>query len=257
MKKIRSVCALLLAGCVFLFGGWTFGRVRQGVVVDGVPVGGLAFKEAERAVREEIARTLSPFTVHTPDGDVYFRTQFTDDLGDLLRRAQRGEELRASVKRVWGDMEEELLALCTSVARPAADATLTFSSRGFEYIHESAGRGCEYDALLREVSEAFEAGREEVTLHTFEVSPAVTEALLRARTRPLASYTTYFDASNSPRAHNIALAASRISGTVLLPGEEFSFNRVVGKRTAANGFETANIISGGEFVPGVGYCYAT
>ena len=84
MKKIRSVCALLLAGCVFLFGGWTFGRVRQGVVVDGVPVGGLAFKEAERAVREEIARTLSPFTVHTPDGDVYFRTQFTDDLGDLV-----------------------------------------------------------------------------------------------------------------------------------------------------------------------------
>ena len=49
-----------------------------------------------------------------------------------------------------------------------------------------------------------------------------------------------------------ALAAERISGTEIGAGEEFSFNRAVGKRTRENGFEEAAVIFDGEFVQGVG-----
>ena len=62
----------------------------------------------------------------------------------------------------------------------------------------------------------------------------------------LATYSTSYASSNANRSTNIALAASKINGTVLMPGEEFSFNGTVGKRTAANGFKTATVYSNGQ-----------
>ena len=68
----------------------------------------------------------------------------------------------------------------------------------------------------------------------------------------LSSYTTYFDKKNEDRSHNIRLAASLINGTVVQNGDIFSFNNVVGQRTAERGFKKAAIIENGEFVEGVG-----
>lgn len=68
----------------------------------------------------------------------------------------------------------------------------------------------------------------------------------------IAYFSTYYKESSEGRKHNIALAASKIDGTVLYPEDEFSFNDVVGRRTEANGFKTAYIIQDGEFVEGVG-----
>ena len=239
-------------GSALFLGGWTFGRVNRGVVVDGMDVGGLSYAEAASAVRGKISASLPPFTVHTEEGDEFFETAFEDDIDDILRRAKKGEELHASVKRVWVTMEEDLFSLCERKSFSAENAALSFSARGFSYRTERAGRACNYQKLLADTLSALERGEDEVTLSTFPVAADVKERDLRARTQALASYTTYFDAGNSARSHNIALACSRISGSVLQPGEEFSFNEIVGKRTRENGFEEANIISGGEFVPGVG-----
>jgi vancomycin resistance protein YoaR len=46
---------------------------------------------------------------------------------------------------------------------------------------------------------------------------------------------------------NIGRAAELINGTLLEPGETFSLNRVVGERTAENGFVAGSIITGGKF----------
>ncbi len=253
MKKLIVLhTALFLLGSAIFLGGWTFGRVKKGVTVDGVAVGGLAFSAAEDAVREQIAAALPPFIVHTEEGDELFETGFSDDLADLLRHAKKNEELHAHVRREWADAEEELAALCARHSFAAKDAEMTFSARGFAYERERAGRACDFCKLMDDVTAALREGRDEVTLSVFPVAAEVTERDLRARTQALASYTTYFDSGNSPRAHNIALAASRLSGSVILPEETLSFNGAVGKRTRENGFEEANIISGGEFVPGVG-----
>lgn len=50
--------------------------------------------------------------------------------------------------------------------------------------------------------------------------------------------TTYYD-SGKNRITNIEIAANKINGTVLLPGEEFNFDRIVGERTEENGFKMA------------------
>lgn len=78
------------------------------------------------------------------------------------------------------------------------------------------------------------------------------ELLGSIRRRPIGYYVTYFNARNRNRAHNIALAAKAINNTVVFPGEKFSFNRVVGRRTKDKGYLEAPVIVRGELSEGVG-----
>jgi len=71
----------------------------------------------------------------------------------------------------------------------------------------------------------------------------------------LASKSTHFSTSgtnNMNRGENIRLAASKINGKILAPGEVFSFNDVVGKRTAEAGYKSANVYSGGKVIDDIG-----
>lgn len=67
----------------------------------------------------------------------------------------------------------------------------------------------------------------------------------------LASYTTSYYAGGN-RGQNVAIAASKINNVILLPGEVFSFNDIVGPRSRANGFLPAEEYSNGETVIGIG-----
>lgn len=68
----------------------------------------------------------------------------------------------------------------------------------------------------------------------------------------LGSKTTTFKSSSSDRCTNVRLAAEKIDGVVLNPGETFSFNDVVGKRTSAAGFKPAGAYAGGKEVTQIG-----
>lgn len=61
-----------------------------------------------------------------------------------------------------------------------------------------------------------------------------------------------YSSSSAARANNVELAASKINGVILKPGEEFSYNDTVGKRTTAAGFKAAGAYSGGKVVNEVG-----
>lgn len=54
------------------------------------------------------------------------------------------------------------------------------------------------------------------------------------------------------RIHNLDLASSRLSGALIAPGEEVSFNKLVGEVTAETGYDEAYIISEGRTVLGTG-----
>ena len=56
----------------------------------------------------------------------------------------------------------------------------------------------------------------------------------------------------SNRVSNINVASKHIDGTILNPGVEFSFNKIVGRRTRDRGFLEAPIILGGRLQPGIG-----
>ncbi|HEY5387036.1 MAG TPA: VanW family protein [Thermoleophilia bacterium] len=74
-------------------------------------------------------------------------------------------------------------------------------------------------------------------------------------------FTTYFDARNTPRVTNIALAAKLVDGSVVQPGATFSLNAAMGPRTANRGFDYAPVIAADNVLRqgvGGGICqYAT
>jgi len=78
------------------------------------------------------------------------------------------------------------------------------------------------------------------------------ELLSTLRDKRIGSYTTYYNAGNRKRAHNITLAANSINNVVIFPDEMFSFNRTLGPRTSARGYKPAPVIVQGELSEGVG-----
>lgn len=54
------------------------------------------------------------------------------------------------------------------------------------------------------------------------------------------------------RAQNVRNAASKINGTVIMPGQLFSATNAFGARTVANGYGLGNVISGSTYVKGIG-----
>lgn len=68
----------------------------------------------------------------------------------------------------------------------------------------------------------------------------------------LAKYTTIYDAGLVNRSHNVALAAKSINGTILLPGETFSYNETIGNPNKANGYKLGTAYSGGKVVESYG-----
>ena len=69
---------------------------------------------------------------------------------------------------------------------------------------------------------------------------------------PVSQYSTEFDSTMVNRTENILLSAKALDGIRLAPGERFSFNEIVGKRTTEAGYKEAPIISGDTFIPGIG-----
>jgi len=57
---------------------------------------------------------------------------------------------------------------------------------------------------------------------------------------------------NFERTANLEIAATRIDGTILLPGEVFSYNEAVGERTEDRGFKESKVIGETGYIDGVG-----
>ena len=68
----------------------------------------------------------------------------------------------------------------------------------------------------------------------------------------LSKYTTIYDAGNKSRANNIELACKTINGTIILPGETFSYNKVLGNTTKEKGYQLGGAYVGGKVVQAYG-----
>ena len=97
-------------------------------------------------------------------------------------------------------------------------------------------------------------GYEEYAIKLIYTKPNITVNDLGKEAFPdlIGSYSTNYVTSNTDRTTNLRLAASKIDGTVVMPGEIFSYNKVVGKRTIAAGYKEAAIYQDGEVTSGLG-----
>ena len=114
--------------------------------------------------------------------------------------------------------------------------------------------GVELAISIEEAKKILSEEKEEyiLPLKITEASTKVADLGENAFPNLLATYTTNYDASNTNRDNNLVLAANKINGTVINPGEVFSYNQTVGKRTIENGFKEAKAYAGGKVVLDVG-----
>lgn len=114
--------------------------------------------------------------------------------------------------------------------------------------------GVDFKISVEEAEELLKEDKEEYTIPLKITKPKKTINNLGEEAFPdlLATFSTRFDGSNYNRNTNIKLAAKKVNGTVILPGEKFSFNTIVGSRTIEAGFKEGTAYVGGKVVPDVG-----
>lgn len=96
--------------------------------------------------------------------------------------------------------------------------------------------------------------KEEYSIPLSIIQPKVTTNMIGTEAFPdlLSTFSTNYAASNRNRTTNLMLAANKINGTVLMPGETFSYNKVVGARTISAGYKEAPIYVEGRVEDGLG-----
>ncbi len=125
-----------------------------------------------------------------------------------------------------------------------------------QIIPEQDGRWLDVGASLDAIRRAVESGQRSSPIVFREVSARRNAAELAGASfeAVLGEFDTPYDRSrrSKSRTFNLALAASKLDGTVLMPGEIFDFNVLVGPRDEANGYQVAPVIAQGELVDGIG-----
>lgn len=114
--------------------------------------------------------------------------------------------------------------------------------------------GIDFAISMDDVKEILAESKAEYVIPLKITTPEVTidDFGDKAFTDKLAKYTTRYDASNVNRANNILLASEKINGTIIMPGQIFSYNKIVGARTITAGYKEAPIYVNGKVVDGIG-----
>lgn len=147
-----------------------------------------------------------------------------------------------------------LLVLKDEFDRAPVDARLDLEKK--QLVPEVLGQLLDVDASLTAVAVALQRGESRAKLvfeprhpkrRAAEIGNVKFDAMLGA-------FETRYNRAERylARTFNLRLAASKLDGYVLLPGEIFDFNEVVGPRDEANGYKVAKVIAEGELVDGIG-----
>lgn len=114
--------------------------------------------------------------------------------------------------------------------------------------------GVDFAISLEEAKNILEEQKEEYIIPLKITIPEITLNDLGKEAFPqiLGTFSTTYNTSNQNRITNLKLASEKIDGTIILPGETFSYNKVVGERTIAKGYKEAAVYAGGKVVDGIG-----
>ncbi len=111
--------------------------------------------------------------------------------------------------------------------------------------------GTDFDAYIRYYTTqgAYEA--QNASADDTYLTPSAAASIINRMNTLIGYCTTVYD-PNIARATNVELAANNINGTVLQPGQQFSYSKTVGPRTRSRGFVEAPIFLGGKHGVGIG-----
>ena len=154
-----------------------------------------------------------------------------------------------------GRLQEWLDRVGAEATRPPKNARFSVQKR--EVTLETpaeVGYRTDTDILLATAQAAIERGVTALYLPAEVEQPLYTAEIMGELgfENLIAEGTSLFKGSPLERAHNIALAAGKLHGFVVPPGETFSFLDTLGPITKKDGYQESLIIFGDQTVPGVG-----
>ena len=141
------------------------------------------------------------------------------------------------------------------VKREPKDASVDTSKKPIEIVNEVYGiefNVSELQAMLDKKENQAEATEIEFSLNFVEPKVKLRDLSYDLCLDKICGLTTYFDAYQTGRSNNIRVALSYLNDQIIMPGETFSYNAVVGDTTTAKGYMAAAIFKGGRVVNEIG-----
>lgn len=114
--------------------------------------------------------------------------------------------------------------------------------------------GIDFAISIEDAKKILLEDKEEYEIPLKETKANITVADLDSKAFPdeLSTFTTYYSVGDVNRNANIALAAKSINSTVVMPGETFSYNDLIGECSTKNGYKVSTIYLNGKLSTGVG-----
>lgn len=268
-----AILALAIGTAIALLGGDT---IHQGIRVDGVDLGGSSVEQAESrlsliaadAARAPLALGYAGGSLDTTIGEMGGRMDVRSTAQAAYRIGREGNFFRrvadaisarrggVQVPIVYAFSEDSaaarMRALARKIERPPTDARLVVEGGSIQAIPEKPGVRVDLKRSLRRVIQAVNSGAKEADLVVTAAAPKVTVADFKGIDGVIASYSTSYKPWQRDRTHNLRIACRAINGTLVRPGEVFSYNKVVGPRLKEYGFRDAPVFVHGEIEPGTG-----
>lgn len=255
-------------------------RIAQGVYIGNVNVGGMTAEEAENAV-ESYVQSVKDATITLEAGErsitvpaSEFGIAFSGEnvvntamdickSGNLIKRYKDTKDLENGTKVVEMSLTVDHTAVAdlldtqaANLNQDAVDYGLVRESSGFTITEGRQGIAVNVDESVSAVEEFFNGSWDgsdaAVSLVADIVDPKGSMEELSKVTDLLGSYHTNFSGSTENRCENVRLATSKINGTVLYPGEEFSVHDAISPIDAEGGYQLAGAYENGQTVESYG-----
>lgn len=285
LKKILPLFGMALLVCVAFAGVKAIHAeevmtIAEGVYIGSVDVGGMTYEQATEAVNEYIAQagnaqitlsageksvsvSASELGICLSDQMVVQEAMDVGRSGNLIKRYKDNKDLEQGNKVITlglgvdeSTVETFLSNNASALNQEAVDNGLVRENGAFQII--KGAQGIEVNvadsvtAIESYIHDEWDGNASEISLVAEIVEPRGDEEELSQITDVLGSYNTNFSDSSSSRCANIAIAAGKIDGTVLYPGEEFSVYEAIGPLDASGGYELAGAYENGQVVQSYG-----
>jgi vancomycin resistance protein YoaR len=206
---------------------------------------------AERAAAAARAAVSAPI-------ELRFRHR---DLGELQPAAiaplLRFKPRNGSFELVLGAprLRAELAPLVQEFTKDPVDASFRVDGERVHVVKARNGTALDLagagTAVLAAAGES-DARVARIALAAQEPKLTTAEAKALGIRRQVSTFTTDMGVSSSNRIWNVHLMANYIDGTIIRPGQTFSFNKTVGERTEERGFREGQMILGSLLLPSIG-----
>ena len=231
-------------------------EMMKEVKVDGITITGMSKNQARNAILKEYPWNMTV----TYDGDTYNVTNLAAEKVDaLLDEIYSGEPAESYTLNMDGLEEaaageaENCAAKWNKKAKNGSIDSYDKEKGAFVFAGEENGFAIDQEKLAADILKALKDKKFDasITATGSETAPDISAAAAKEKYKTISTFTTTTTA-NQNRNTNVRLAAEAINGTVIKPGQEFSFNGTVGQRTEAKGYKGAAAYNNGEVVQEIG-----